>query len=177
MLLCCITSGVRDGPAVPRTASQAMPPPAPKPHAIASLGVGGAAAASRKAAAAAALAALEAASKAPKQLASELTGRAITVTGMNGARVYCQLAQMPAVAAATLAYGSGSGRAHAGSRGGLLQTSIDDLLDMLADRRRQVGVHACTGPHVNRNGGQTCLSLQYASMLVGLLSALRVLQS
>jgi hypothetical protein len=138
--LVAFVAGAGAGPAGPNTSSQAMPPPPPKPTAIASLGVGGAAAASRKAAAAAALAALQAAARPPKQLASELTGPAITVTGMTGARVYCQFAK-PATAEA--AAGQGGGRIRrlgaGGSKGGLLQQPIDELLDILADRRRQVG--------------------------------------
>jgi hypothetical protein len=127
-------------PAGPRSGSQALPRAAPKPHALASLGVGGAAAASRKAAAAAALAALQAAAAAPKALASELTGRALTVTGTIGARVYCQVTQPRAAAAA-----SGGSSAGTGGRGGLLQQPIDVLLDVLAARRRQVhgGKHGC----------------------------------
>lgn len=135
-----VVAGAGDSTSGPNTSSQAMPPPPPKPTAIASLGVGGAAAASRKAAAAAALAALQAAARPPKQLASELTGPAITVTGMTGARVYCQLAQPTAAEAAAGQGGSRSrGLAADGSRGGLLQQPIDELLDFLANRRRQVG--------------------------------------
>jgi hypothetical protein len=136
----CSVAGAGAGPAGPHTSSQAMAPPPPKPTAIASLGAGGAAAASRKGAAAAALAALQAAARPPKQLASELTGPAITVTGMTGARVYCQFAQPAEVEAAAGQGGSRSGGlGPGGSKGSLLQQPMDVLLDMLADRRRRVG--------------------------------------
>jgi hypothetical protein len=142
----CYSTGAGDDDSGHQTASQAMPPPPAKPIAIASLGVGGAAAASRQAAAAAALAALQAAALPPRQLVSEVTGPTITVTGSTGARVYCQMAATAAAAAAT---GTVSrGLAGSGSRSGLLQQPIGDLLDMLAERRRQVGSQACA-----RQGG------------------------
>lgn len=127
----------------PRSGSQAMRRAAPKPHALTSLGVAGAAAASRKAAAAAALAALEASAAAPKALASELTGPALTVTGTTGARVYCQVVRPTAVAAS-------AGSARGGGRSGLLQQSIDVLLDVLAARRRQVH-RVCVGTEAFRH--------------------------
>lgn len=130
-----------------------MPPPAPKPQAFASLGVAGAAAAAgRKAAAAAALAALQAAAVAPRQLVTEVKGRAVTVTGTSGARVYCQLA--PSVSAGAAAGAGGSARGGVGGGvggGGLLQQSIDDLMDMLAERRRQVSWNTNKGKGEERD--------------------------
>lgn len=145
----CTDAGCPLSPTSP-SQDQVPPPPPPKPAALTCLGVGGAAQAGRRAAAAAALAALTAAAVPPRQLASEVRGRAVTVTAATagGARVYCQLVATGAGAGDASAGGAGGGGTNSSSRllrdvgvggvGGLLQQPIDDLLEMLAARRRQV---------------------------------------
>ncbi|WIA29972.1 hypothetical protein OEZ86_000070 [Tetradesmus obliquus] len=108
-----------------------------KPATLESLGMGTAAERQR----AAAVAALQAASVPPRQLASAVQGCSMTVTGSSGQRVYCQLdaarpkgdgGAPPAAAAAGVA---GSALLRGGR--GLLAQPIEVLLDSLAEKRRQ----------------------------------------
>jgi hypothetical protein len=111
-----------------------------KPATLESLGTGAAAERQRTAA----IAAAQAASVPPRQLASAVQGACMTVTGSSGQRVYCQLdtarpkGEGGAPPAAAAAGGSAVGRGVL--RGcGLLAQPIEVLLDQLAEKRRQVG--------------------------------------
>uniref|UniRef100_A0A383W5P0 AAA+ ATPase domain-containing protein n=1 Tax=Tetradesmus obliquus TaxID=3088 RepID=A0A383W5P0_TETOB len=107
-----------------------------KPATLESLGMGTAAERQR----AAAMAALQAASVPPRQLASAVQGCSMTVTGSSGQRVYCQLeAARPkgdgGAPPAAAAGGVGGGVLRGGR--GLLAQPIEVLLDSLAEKRRQ----------------------------------------
>ncbi|KAF6260458.1 hypothetical protein COO60DRAFT_1637556 [Scenedesmus sp. NREL 46B-D3] len=113
-----------------------------KPATLESLGTGAAAERQRIAA----LAALQAATVQPRQLASAVQGSCMTVTGSSGMRVYCQLdaarpqgqGRQPPAAAAAAAAAAGGGAAGGVLRGrGLLSQPIEVLLDQLAEKRRQ----------------------------------------
>jgi hypothetical protein len=124
-----------------------------KPATLESLGTGAAAERQRTAA----LAAAQASSVRPRQLASAVQGACLTVTGSSGQRVYCQLdAARPKGEGALPAAAAGTGTAGGvlGGRG-LLAQPIEVLLDQLADKRRQVRAVQLSGSRQHLAVGQT----------------------